>query len=68
MKWIDYGYDLVWDKLFPVARELKNSNSSRENSVFAAKAISDMLEAGAALVLPPGVRPPVVNPLGVLCD
>ncbi len=66
MKWIDHGYDLVWDKLLPVARELINSKSSRDNSDFVTKAISDMLEAGASSVLPPGVRPTVVSPLAVV--
>ncbi len=66
MKWIYYGYDLVWDKLPRVARELINSKSSWDNSYFVTKAISDMLEAGAASALPPGARPTVVSPLVVV--
>jgi hypothetical protein len=42
---------MVWDKLPPVARELKNSKSSSNNQDFVTEAISDMLEAGAASVL-----------------
>jgi len=66
MRWIDHGYDLVWDKLPPLARQLKNSKFSRDHSEFVSKAIVDMLEAGAASVLPPGVNPTVVSPLGVV--
>ncbi len=66
MKWIEFGYDLVWDKLPSITRDLVNSKSSRDNSDFVTKAISDMLEAGAASVLPPGVRSTVVSPLGVV--
>ena len=66
MRWIDHGYDLVWDKLPPLARQLKNSKSSRVHSDFITKAIADMLVAGAASVLPPGVIPTVVSPLGVV--
>ncbi len=66
MKWIYYGYVLVWDKLPRVARELIYSKPSRDNSNFVTKAISDVLEAGADSVLPPGVRPTVVSPLAVV--
>ena len=66
MRWIDHGYDLVWDKLPPLARQLKNSKSSRVHSDFVTQAIGDMLEAGAASALPPGVIPTVVSPLGVV--
>ncbi len=65
MRWIDHGYDLVWDKFPPPARELKNSKSSREHSDFVTKAVDDMIKAGACSVLPPGVLPTVVSPLGV---
>jgi hypothetical protein len=66
MRWIDHGYDLVWDKLPPLARHLKNSKSSRDHYDFVTKAIADMLEVDAASVLPPGVKPTVVSPLGVV--
>jgi hypothetical protein len=63
MKWIDNGFDLVWDKVPPVARELKNSKSSTDNEDFIIKAISEMLEFGAASILLSDVRPTVYSPL-----
>jgi hypothetical protein len=66
MKWIEHGFDLVWDKSPPLALELSNNKSSREYSDFVTKAVSDMIKAGAALVLPSGVIPTVVSPLGVV--
>ena len=66
MKWIEHGYDLVWNKSPPLARELSNNKSSRDHSDFVTKAISDMIKAGAASVLPSGVIPTVVSPLGVV--
>jgi hypothetical protein len=59
-----YVYDLVWDKSPPLARELSNNKSSRDHSDFFTKAVSDMIKAGAASVLPSGVIPTVVSPLG----
>ncbi len=56
MEWTEKGYDMVWDKRPPVARELKHSKSSFDNQEFVTKVISDMMEAGAASVLPTGVR------------
>ena len=56
MKWIENGYDLVWDKSPPLARELRNNRSSGDHSDFVTKAVSDMIEAGAASALPPGVK------------
>jgi hypothetical protein len=66
MRWIEHGYDLVWDKFPPMARHLKNSKSSQVHSDFVTKAIDDMLKAGAASALPPGITPTVVSPLGVV--
>jgi hypothetical protein len=66
MRWIDHGYDLVWDKLPRLARQLKNFESSRVHSDFVTQEIADMLEAGAASALPPGVIPKIVSPRGVV--
>ena len=57
MNWIDHGYDLVWDKLSVIAREMKNSESSLETQDFVTKAIAEMVEAGTASALPLDVRP-----------
>ena len=37
MNWIDPGYDLVWDKSPPIAREMSNFKSSVDNHVFVTK-------------------------------
>ena len=50
----------------PVARELENSKSSKGHHEIVTKAIVDMLEAGAASLLPIGVHPTDVSPLGVV--
>ena len=63
---IDKGYDLVWVTTSPIAREMPSSKSPLENYEFVTKAISDMVEAGAAAALPFGVIPTVVSPLGVV--
>jgi hypothetical protein len=65
MDWIDKGYNLAWDDSPPVAaKERKNSMSSKDNREFFTKAIADMMEAGAASLLPTGVRSSVFSPLG----
>jgi len=66
IRWIDNGYELVWDKVSPVARELKNSKSSLDSHDFVKKAISDMLEAGAASVLSSGICTQIVRMLAPL--
>jgi len=64
--WIDKGYDEVWVTTPPIARDMPNSKSELENHEFVTKAISDMVEVGAASALPIGVIPTVVSPLGVV--
>ncbi len=66
MRWIEHRYDLVRDKSPPLARELSNNKSSRDHSDFVTKAVLDMIEAGAASVLPSGVIPTLISPLEVV--
>ncbi len=66
MGWIDKGYDPVWVTSPPIAREMPSSKSAFEHHEFVTKAISDMVEVGAASALPSGVIPTVVSPLGVV--
>ncbi len=66
MSWIDNGYDLVWDKLPPIAREMRNSKSSLDNQDFVTKAVSGMMKACAVSALPLGVLPTVIISLGVV--
>ncbi len=56
----------MWDQLPPIPRELRNSKSSNDNHKFVTKAVAEMLEACAVLVLPSGILPIVVSPLGVV--
>ena len=64
--WIDNGYDLVCDLTPPVAKEMPNSKSTMEHHEFVTKAISEIVEAGAASALPTGDISTVVSPLGVV--
>jgi hypothetical protein len=66
MNWIDHGYDLVWDKLPPTAREMRNSKYSLDNQDFVTKAVVEMMEACAVSFLPSGVLPTVISPLRVV--
>ena len=65
MGWIDNGYDLVWDSTPSVAKKMPSSKSALEHHEFVTKAISEMVEASAALALPTGVIYMVVSPIGV---
>ncbi len=66
MNWIDYVYDWVWDKLPPIAREMRNSKSSLDILDFVTKAVAEMMKACAVLALPSGVLPTMISPLGVV--
>ena len=66
MKWIDHGYDLVWDKHPPIAREMQISHSSLEHQDFVTGAVEEMVKAGAVSILPSGTIPTVISPLGVV--
>jgi hypothetical protein len=66
MDWIDFGYELVWDKRPPSPREIRNSKSSKDNHEFVTKAVDKMVEAGAVLALPSSVLPTVISPLEVV--
>ena len=55
----------MWDTTPPVAKEMPNSEALEDHE-FVTKAISEMVQAGAASALPTGVIPTVVNPLGVV--
>ena len=61
MNWIDCGYDLVWDKLPPTAREMRKSKSSLDNYDFVTIAVAEMMKACSVSVLPSGVLPIIYN-------
>jgi hypothetical protein len=48
---IDFGNDLVRDKVPPTPREMRNSKSSKDNYEFVTKGVDEMLEAGAVSAL-----------------
>jgi hypothetical protein len=66
MQWIEEGYRLLWTVSPPVSREMVNARSAFENREFVSGAVAEMLAAGAVTLLPPGEKPWVVSPLGVV--
>ena len=66
MSWIEEGYRLLWTVSPPPRREFANAPSALEHSDFVSGAVEEMLAAEAVMLLPPGVKPTVVSPLGVV--
>ena len=66
MDWIEHGYALLWTTATPAARERKNAQSALEHPEFISGAIAEMLAENAVTELPPGEKPTVVSPLGVV--
>ena len=66
MKWIEEGYRLLWTESSPPRREFANAPSALEHSDFVSGAVEEMLAAEAVTLLPPGEKPTVVSPLGVV--
>ncbi len=66
MSWIEEGYRLPWIVSPPPRREFANAPSASEHSESASGAVEEMLGADAVTLLPPGEKPLVVSPLGVV--
>ncbi len=66
MQWIEEGYRLMWTVSLPPRMEFANALSAMEHSEFFSCAVAEMLAAGAVTSLPPGEKPLVVSPLGVV--
>ena len=66
LDWIRNGYPLLWAQAPPRFAEFENAPSASEHELFVSQSIQEMLEAGAITELPPGERPTVVSPLGVV--
>ena len=66
MDWIEKGYRLLWTVAAPLAREMTNAPSTADHRDFVSSAVDEMLAGGAVTLLPPGEKPWVVSPLGVV--
>ncbi len=66
MKWIEEGYRLLWTVSPPPRMEFANAPSVMEHNKFGSCAVAEMLAADVVTLLPPGVKPLVVSPLGVV--
>ena len=66
MNWIVEGYRLLWTVSPPPRREFANAPSTLEHREFVSGAVAGMLAADAVTLLPPGEKPWVVSPLGVV--
>jgi hypothetical protein len=66
MNWTEEGYRLLWTVSPPPTRELANAPSALEYREFVSDAVAEMLAAYAVTLLPPGEKPWVVSPLGVV--
>ena len=64
--WIEEGYRLLWAVAAPLAKKMANAPSSAEHRDFVSGAVAEMLAGNAVTLLPPGERPWVVSPLGVV--
>ncbi len=60
------GSRLLWTVSPPVSWEMVNACSAFENREFVSGAVAAMLAVGAVTLLPPGEKPWVVSPLGVV--
>jgi hypothetical protein len=66
MSWIEEGYHLLWTVSPPLRREFANAPSALEHIDFVSGAVEEMLAADVVTLLPPGEKPMVVSPLGVV--
>jgi hypothetical protein len=66
MKWIEEGYRLMRTVSPPPRRKFANAPSALEHREFVSGMVAEMLAADAVTLLPPGEKPWVVSPLGVV--
>jgi hypothetical protein len=66
MDLIEHGYALLWTMAAPHAREIRNASSAMEHHQLVSGAVSEMMAEGVVTRLPPGEKPMVVSPLGVV--
>ncbi len=66
MQWIEHGYRLLWVVEAPHTREMINAPSALEHREFVTNEVAEMVAEKAVRMLPPGEKPWVVSPLGVV--
>ncbi len=66
MDWIENGYQLMWTEVAQSIKEMANAPSANEHHDFVSAVVVEMLVANAVTLLPPGEKPTVVSPLGVV--
>jgi len=66
MEWIDNGYHLMWTRVAPSTKDMANAPSANEHHDFFSSVVAEMLAANVVTLLPPGEKPTVVSPLGVV--
>jgi hypothetical protein len=66
MTWIEEVHRLLWTMVALKRKELSNDPSAMEHNAFASCAVAEMLSAGAVTLIPRGLKPMVVSPLGVV--
>ena len=64
--WIEFGYRLLWTIEAPQRREMQTSYSASEDHEFVSNAVAEMVAETVVTMLPPGEKPWVVSPLGVV--
>jgi hypothetical protein len=66
MVWIKNGYQVIWSEVPPESKEMPNAPSVQEQHELVSSVVAEMLAAHAVTLLPPGEKPMVVSPLGVV--
>ena len=66
MDWIEHGHALLLTMASSQASKMRNGASAMEHQKFISGAVSEMLAEGFVTMLPPGKKPMVVSPSGVV--
>jgi hypothetical protein len=66
MNWIEEGHRLLWTVAAPLAKKMANAPLAAEHRDFVSGDIAEMLACNVVTLLPPGEKPWVVSPLGVV--
>ncbi len=66
MKWIEHGYHLLWTVEAVPRREKEKSSSASEHRELDSNTVAEMTKENTVTMMPPGEKPWVVSPLGVV--